>query len=178
MKEIRFHGLGGQGAVTAANILASAAFLDGKYSQAFPSFGVERRGAPVFAFTRIDEKPVRIRSQIYEPDYVVVQDTTLLDIMDVTEGLKENGIVIVNTQKTSKELGIKKGKVYTIDATGVALEKLGVPIVNTAMLGAIAKATGIVTLDSVKKALEDYFKDELLEKNRQAVEEAYRRVVL
>ncbi|HIP35033.1 MAG TPA: pyruvate ferredoxin oxidoreductase, partial [Methanothermococcus okinawensis] len=104
MIEIRFHGRGGQGAVTAAKILAKAAFYDGKYSQGFPFFGVERRGAPVMAFTRIDHKKIIVRSQVYNPDYVVVQDATLLDTVNVVEGLKKDGIVIVNTTKDDLDL--------------------------------------------------------------------------
>ncbi len=100
MIEVRFHGRGGQGVVTAADILAMAAFYDGKFCQSFPFFGVERRGAPVMAFSRIDDRPVRMRSQIYTPDYVVVQDPTLLEIIDVTSGLKDEGIVIINTEKS------------------------------------------------------------------------------
>ncbi len=178
MKEIRFHGRGGQGAVTAAELLAVAAFYDGKYSQAFPFFGVERRGAPVAAFARIDEKYIRIRSQIYEPDYIVVQDASLLDSVNVAEGLKPNGKVIINTEKTAAEIKPKLGlqneaKIYTINATKVALDVLGVHIVNTAMLGAFAGATKEVTLDSIKKAIEKRFPGKLAAKNITAVEEAY-----
>ncbi|XRP97005.1 pyruvate ferredoxin oxidoreductase subunit gamma [Methanocaldococcus sp. 16A] len=170
MIEIRFHGRGGQGAVTAAQILAKAAFYDGKYCQAFPFFGVERRGAPVMAFTRIDDKKIRLRSQIYNPDYVVVQDATLLESVNVVEGLKENGAVVINTVKDDLDLGFKT---YTIDATGIALDVLGIPIVNTAMVGAFAGATKLVTLESVKKAILDTFKGKLGEKNAKAAEVAY-----
>ncbi|XRO75549.1 pyruvate ferredoxin oxidoreductase subunit gamma [Methanocaldococcus sp. 28A] len=170
MIEIRFHGRGGQGAVTAAQILAKAAFYDGKFCQAFPFFGVERRGAPVMAFTRIDNKKIRLRSQIYNPDYVVVQDATLLESINVVEGLKENGAVIINTVKDDLNLGFKT---YTIDATGIALDVLGIPIVNTAMVGAFAGATKLVTLESVKKAILDTFKGKLGEKNAKAAEVAY-----
>ncbi|MBI5252994.1 MAG: pyruvate ferredoxin oxidoreductase subunit gamma [Euryarchaeota archaeon] len=181
MREIRFHGRGGQGAVTAAELLAVAAFYDGKYSQAFPFFGVERRGAPVTAFARIDDKFIRIRSQIYEPDYIIVQDASLLDAVNVSEGLKQNGEIIINTEKTAAEirpkLKLKKeAKVYTVNATKVALDVLGVPIVNTAMLGALACATKEVTLDSIKKAIEKRFPEKLAVKNIKAVEEAYRQM--
>lgn len=180
MKEIRFHGRGGHGAVTAAELLAVAAFYDGKYSQAFPFFGVERRGAPVIAFARIDDKLIRIRSQIYEPDYIVVQDASLLDSVNVAEGLKTNGKVIINTEKTAAEIKPKLGLkneaiIYTVNATKVALDVLGVPIVNTAMLGAFA-TTKQVTLDSIKKAIEKRFPGKLAAKNIKAVEEAYRLV--
>ncbi|MFH1775017.1 MAG: pyruvate ferredoxin oxidoreductase subunit gamma [Methanobacteriota archaeon] len=178
MKEIRFHGRGGQGAVTAAELLAVAAFYDGKYCQAFPFFGVERRGAPVTAFARIDDKRIRIRSQIYEPDYIIVLDASLLDAINVAEGLKQNGKIIINTEKTAAEikpkLGLKKeAKIYTVNATKVALDVLGVPIVNTAMLGAFAGATNEVTLDSIKKAVAKRFSEKLAAKNIKAVEEAY-----
>lgn len=165
MIEIRFHGRGGQGAVTAANILAEAAFLEGKYVQAFPFFGVERRGAPVTAFTRIDEKPIRIKTQIYEPDIVVVLDPSLLETVDVTAGLKEEGIVIINTEKSKDEilekLKKKPKKLALVDATTIALETLGLPITNTAILGAVAKATGLVNIESVEKAIKDTFSGEL-----------------
>ncbi|WP_456471858.1 pyruvate ferredoxin oxidoreductase subunit gamma [Methanocaldococcus sp.] len=174
MIEIRFHGRGGQGAVTAAQILAKAAFYDGKYCQAFPFFGVERRGAPVRAFTRIDDKKILIRSQIYEPDYVIVQDPTLLDSVNVLEGLKKDGAVIINTVKDDLNLSYKT---YTIDATGIALEVLGVPIVNTAMVGAFAGATKIVSIESVKKAILETFKGKLGEKNALAAERAYNEII-
>ncbi|WP_292459613.1 pyruvate ferredoxin oxidoreductase subunit gamma [Methanothermococcus sp.] len=170
MIEIRFHGRGGQGAVTAAQILAKAAFYDGKFSQAFPFFGVERRGAPVMAFTRIDDKKIRLRSQIYEPDYVVVQDPTLLDTIDVTSGLKKGGKIVINTNKDIKLEGYDT---YTIDATDVALEVLGLPIVNTVILGAFTGVTGEVTIDSLKKAIMDTFPKKLGEKNAKAAEVAY-----
>ncbi|ACJ16966.1 pyruvate/2-oxoisovalerate: ferredoxin oxidoreductase, common gamma subunit [Thermococcus onnurineus NA1] len=182
MIEIRFHGRGGQGAVTAANILASAAFLEGKYVQAFPFFGVERRGAPVTAFTRIDEKPIRIKTQIYEPDIVVVLDPSLLDTVDVTAGLKDGGIVIVNTEKSKEEvlekLKKKPAKLALVDATTIALEILGLPITNTAILGAVAKATGVVSLEHVQKAIQDVFSGALGEKNAKAAEEAFNKTVI
>ncbi|AIF69274.1 pyruvate ferredoxin oxidoreductase subunit gamma [Palaeococcus pacificus DY20341] len=177
MIEIRFHGRGGQGAVTAANILAGAAFTEGKYVQAFPFFGVERRGAPVTAFTRIDEKPIRIKTQIYEPDVVVVLDPSLLQVVDVTAGLKEGGIVIVNTEKSKEEvlelLKKKPKKLAIVDATSIALEVLGLPITNTSILGAVAKATGIVKIESVESAIKDTFSGELGEKNAKAAREAF-----
>jgi len=182
MIEIRFHGRGGQGAVTAANILASAAFKAGKYVQAFPFFGVERRGAPVTAFTRIDDKPIRIKTQIYEPDIVVVLDPSLLETVDVTAGLKEGGIVIINTEKSKEEvlekLKKKPAKLALVDATTIALDVLGLPITNTAILGAVAKATGIVELDYVKEAIKETFSGTLGEKNAKAAEEAFNKTVV
>ncbi len=171
MLEIRFHGRGGQGSVTAAEILAIGAFRDGKYSQAFPSFGVERRGAPVQAFCRIDEKLIRLRCQIYEPDVVVVQDATLISDVDVTAGLKRDGIVLINSAKTPEEFHLD-GLVKTVDATRLALESLGRPIVNTVMLGALAKL-GIVSLDSIVEVVGMRFKGELGEKNIAAVKKAF-----
>ena len=141
MHEIRIHGRGGQGAVSAAELLARAAFKDGKYSQAFPYFGVERRGAPVQAFCRIDDRFIRMRQNVYEPDCVIVLDSTLLDVVDVEQGLKENGLVVLNTRKR-----VDRKNVKTIDATSIALETLGRPIVNTVMLGAFAPLIAAVIM--------------------------------
>ncbi len=173
MIEIRFHGRGGQGAVTAAEILAKAAFEDGKYCQAFPFFGAERKGAPVMAFSRIHDKPIRRRYQVYNPDYVVVLDETLLEAVDIVSGLKEGGKVIVNAEE---DLKLDSVEVYTIDATGIALDTLGVPIVNTVMLGAFAKVTGEVTLDSIIKITKETFPGKIGEKNATAAEIAYEQV--
>ena len=174
MREIRFHGRGGQGAVTAADILSVAAFYDGKYCQAFPFFGVERRGAPVMAFARINDKFIRQRNQIYEPDYILVQDATLLEVLDVAQGLKPNGKAIINTEKEKDELSLKTdAEIVTVNATKIALDVLGVPIVNTALLGAFAAITGEVTLDSLKKAVNKRFPEKLAAKNVKAVEVAY-----
>jgi len=173
MIEIRFHGRGGQGAVTAAEILAKAAFEDGKYSQAFPFFGVERRGAPVMAFARIDDKPIKIRYQIQNPDYVVVLDDGLLDVIDVFSGIKENSKVIINT---NKEHDTKNKEVYSIDATGIALDNLGVPIVNTVMLGSFSKKSGEVSLDSVLKVIKETFPGKIGEKNSKAAKLAYEQI--
>ncbi len=174
MIEIRFHGRGGQGAVTAAEILAKAAFEDGKYSQAFPFFGVERRGAPVMAFTRINDEPIRRRYQVYNPDYVVVLDEGLLEVVDVFSGLGSHGMVIINTQGEAPEH--KGSETHVIDATGIALEKLGLPIVNTVMLGAFAGATGQVSLDSIIKIIKETFPGKIGEKNADAAKAAYEHV--
>ncbi len=174
MKEIRIHGRGGQGSVTAAELLAVAAFEDGKYSQAFPFFGVERRGAPVTAFTRLSDKKIRLRSQIYEPDYVIVQDATLVSAVDVTAGLKRDGIVIVNSEKSAEDVGLNAGiDVRTIDATGIALEIIGRPIVNTTLLGAFAGATGEISIESIKQSVLARFPGKIGEVNVQAAEKAY-----
>lgn len=176
MIEIRFHGRGGQGAVTAARLLAEAAFLEGKYCQAFPFFGAERRGAPVVAFARIDDKPIRVRTQVYEPNHVVVLDPTVLEAVNVVAGLKRGGLAVINAKKIPEEL--KGAKVALIDATAIAIETLGVPITNTAMLGALAKTTGVVSLDSVIKAVEKRFKGKLAEKNVTAAKAAHDRTVV
>jgi len=174
MIEIRFHGRGGQGAVTAAEILAKAAFEDGKYCQAFPFFGAERKGAPVMAFTRISDKQIRRRYQVYNPDYVVVLDDTLLEAVDVISGLKEGGKVILNT-KNGVNLGENVDS-YSIDATGIALDILGLPIVNTVMLGAFAHVTDAVSLESIIKIIKETFPGKIGEKNAKAAELAYEKV--
>ncbi|MDY0266040.1 MAG: pyruvate ferredoxin oxidoreductase subunit gamma [Methanimicrococcus sp.] len=175
MKEIRIHGRGGQGSVTAAELLSIAAFADGKFSQAFPAFGVERRGAPVQAFTRLDDVPIRVRSQIYEPDYVIVQDPTLLDVVDVTGGLKETGALIINTKESVdafKHLDTK-AKIMTVDATKIAMDVIGLPIVNTILLGAFAATTGEVAVESIQDAVKERFAGRVGEKNAEAIRAAY-----
>ncbi|WP_409199862.1 pyruvate synthase subunit PorC [Methanobrevibacter sp. DSM 116169] len=171
MIEIRFHGRGGQGAVTAAEILAKAAFKDGKYAQAFPFFGVERRGAPVMAFTRIDDKPIRVRYQVYNPDHVLVLDDGLTSVVDVFSGLKEDGDVIININKKFENNDNKS--VYEIDATGIALDTLGVNIVNTIILGYFAKKTGEVSIESIIEVIKEVFPGTMGEKNAKATMEAY-----
>ena len=158
MIEIRFHGRGGQGAVVASNILAKAATAEGKDVQSFPYFGVERRGAPVTAYTRIDTQRIRLKSLIYEPDYVIVLDPFLMNYLDVTEGLKEDGSLLINTHKKPEEVSLDwKGKLYTIDATKIALEyhlgSANAPIVNTAILGTIPKLTGMVSWESLSEMI-------------------------
>lgn len=177
VKEIRFHGRGGQGAVTAAEMIAVAAFEDKRFSQAFPAFGVERRGAPVMAFARISDHPIRIRSQIYEPDYVIVQDVTLLDVVEVASGLKPTGKIIINTDKSPSELNLDtKAEIVTIDATRIAIEILGRPIVNTTMLGAFCGTSGEVSLKSIQDAVVHRFSGELAKKNQLAIKTAFERV--
>ncbi|MFB3766030.1 MAG: pyruvate ferredoxin oxidoreductase subunit gamma [Methanotrichaceae archaeon] len=177
MREIRIHGRGGQGSVTAAELIAIAAFEDKKFSQAFPAFGVERRGAPVMAFARIADKPIRIRSQVYEPDYVVVQDVTLLDVVNVASGLKPDGKIIINTDRPKEKLKLDtEAEVVTIDATRIAMDILGRPIVNTTMLGAFCGATKEVGLSSLNEAISERFKGELGRKNLLAIKTAYERV--
>ncbi len=179
--EIRWHGRGGQGAVTSTEMLAQAAISEGKFAQAFPSFGPERRGAPVQAFNRVDTRePVRIRADITEPDVVVVLDPGLLDKVNVTAGLKKNGPVIINTRKTAKEIKKEYGIKYpvaVVNATKIAREVLGVPIVNTTMLGAVIKMTGIIDRKSAYAPLERRF-GRLGERNIKAMETAYEQVVV
>ena len=170
MIEIRFHGRGGQGAVTAAEILAKAAFKDGKYVQAFPFFGVERRGAPVMAFTRIDDKPIEMRYQIYSPDHVLVLDDGLLNGVDVFSGIKDNSKLIINTENYK---GKHEEKVISIDATGVALEMLGRNIVNTIILGYFAKKTQIVSIESLLEVIGETFPGKIGELNVEATKKAY-----
>jgi pyruvate ferredoxin oxidoreductase gamma subunit/2-oxoisovalerate ferredoxin oxidoreductase gamma subunit len=176
--EVRFHGRGGQGAVTAANVLAIAAFKEGKDVQAFPMFGVERRGAPVMAFLRMDEKPIDIKTQIYEPDVIVVLDPSLLDVVDCSAGLKKDGVVILNTTKPASEF--KKmfpgAKIWTVDATKIAVDnKLGTqtnPIVNTAILGGYSKAICNVKVESIHAAIDDNVPVRK-ENNKKATTEAF-----
>ncbi|MCX6707884.1 MAG: 2-oxoacid:acceptor oxidoreductase family protein [Candidatus Woesearchaeota archaeon] len=151
MIEIKIWGRGGQGAVTTGQIIAIAALHDRKNCQTFPNFGVERRGAPVEAFVRIDKEPIRLRSQIYAPDIVIVLDPTLINAVDVTKGLKDGGTIIINTSKKPKDLNLdKKFKVYTVDATAVAMEIFKRPIVNTPLLGALSAITKAVSLKSMQ----------------------------
>jgi len=179
MIEIKCVGRGGQGAVTFSQILAIAAFEDGKYCQAMPAFGVERRGAPSFSYTRIHDKPINIRSLIYEPDIVVVLDASLFKALDITEGLKKDGILIVNSSKSPKELGIKGNfKIFTVDASTTALKYFGLNIVNTAMLGAFSKATKIVSMKGIYKGIEERFKQkkELIDLNKKVIDEVYKKL--
>jgi pyruvate ferredoxin oxidoreductase gamma subunit len=181
LKEIRIHGRGGQGSVTAAELLAHAAFTEGKWVQAFPYFGAERRGAPVKAFARISDAPILVHSQIYSPDYVIVLDHAIHKVVDVTEGLKEDGILVVNSRKHPDEVGLTNHLVAAVDATGIALELnllvAGSPVVNTSIVGAFARATGEVKLTSVLKAVNDTWSGSAAEKNARAAELAYERLV-
>ena len=166
--EIRWHGRGGQGAKTASLLLADAAFNTGKYIQGFPEYGPERMGAPITAYNRISDEPIRIHSNIYEPDYVVVVDDTLLESVDVTAGLKETGAIVINTTKDAEYLKnvLKgyKGKVYTIDARKVSMETLGKYFPNTPMLAAIVKVSEIMTDEDFLKDMEGSFKHKFAKK--------------
>jgi 2-oxoacid:acceptor oxidoreductase gamma subunit (pyruvate/2-ketoisovalerate family) len=177
MLEVRWHGRGGQGAWTASELLARAAIHEGKYIQSFPEFGPERGGAPVTAFTRISTEPIRIHCAVYDPDVVAVLDPTLLKVVPFTEGLDEKGTVLINSKDNPAEirkiLNTDKGKVWTVPATEIAMKILGTPITNTAMLGAVARVTGIVSLESVEKVIRERFRQDVAEKNFAVVKEAY-----
>jgi len=177
MIEIRFHGRGGQGTVVASKILADALAKEGNYVQAYPEFGVERRGAPVFAFIRIDNKPIYDKSRIYTPDHVVVVDPTLVEAIDVTDGLKDGGYIIINSPKKPEEFKFPdRFKVFTIDATDIAvrhqLGTLAAPIVNTAIVGAVVKILKLTKLESLVEAIKEGVPQKP-EENVQAAIEAY-----
>jgi pyruvate ferredoxin oxidoreductase gamma subunit len=175
MIEVRWHGRGGQGAVTSVELLALTAIGEGKYAQGFPSFGPERRGAPVAAFNRIDDHHIKIRSQIYNPDVVVVLDESLIGMVNVADGLKPEGVLIVNTAKSAKEIAEItkfKGKIATVDGSSIAWKELGVPITNTTMLGALIKCTNAVKLESVKEPVDHRF-GRIANKNMAAMKRAY-----
>ena len=179
MVEIRFHGRGGQGAVTSAEILALAVIEEGRYAQAFPAFGAERRGAPVLAFTRISDEPIKIRIGIYEPDIVVVLDPTLLKSVPVFSGLKDEGVAVINTNKDFadiRKIQGAKGKLVLVDATKIAMEELGVPITNVVMLGALLRGKPeLAKKELVEKFIAERFPklaDEEIRAFRRAYEEA------
>lgn len=174
MIEIRIHGRGGQGIVTSGELIGFAAFSDGKYSQAMPAFGSERTGSPVVTYVRINGKPIRVRTPIYNPDYIIVQDATLLDTVPVLDGLKPGGLVIVNTKKTPDELGLNvNSQVKTVPATDLAIETLGMPIVNTTILGVFAAASGQISIEGIRKAIEHRFPSELAKKNLAAAQKGF-----
>ncbi len=184
--EIRWHGRGGQGAKTASLLLADAAFNTGKYIQGFPEYGPERMGAPITAYNRISNEPIRIHSNIYEPDYVVVVDDTLLESVNVTAGLKEDGAIVINTTKSKDE--IKKllpnynGDIYTIDARKISIEALGKYFPNTPMLAAIVKVSGIMSDENFLQDMKGSFahkfakKPEVIEGNMKALELALQEI--
>ncbi len=185
--EIRWHGRGGQGAKTAALLFGDAALASGKYIQAFPEYGPERMGAPVTSFNRLSSKPISLHSAVTNPDVVVVLDPTLTDTVDVTEGMPEDGIIIINTEKAPevirKEMGLPdKMKVYTVDASAISKDTIGREIPNTPMLGALIKATGILDfnemLKDTRKKLEKKFKSkpDIIEGNIKAIAHAYNEV--
>jgi len=179
--EVRWHGRGGQGAVTAGKVLAEAALDAGLYFQAFPEYGPERMGAPIQAFTRISDHPVDLHCQIEEPDVVVVLDPTLLGTVNVTEGLKPDGILLVNTSASPAEireqLNLRTGRVFTVDASRIAIETLGREITNTPMLGALVKATGLFEVDAIveqtrQRFAKKHMKADIVEANVAAIRRA------
>lgn len=183
MVEIRWHGRGGQGAKTASLLLADVAFNTGKYIQGFPEYGPERMGAPITAYNRIDDEPIRIHSNVYEPDYVVVVDDTLVGTVDVTKGLKPNGAILVNTsldgKKIKERLNGYTGKIYTIDASKIAIETIGKNFPNTALLSSVIKITGLMSKENLEANMLDSFKHkfakkpDVIEPNMSAVIRAY-----
>jgi 2-oxoacid:acceptor oxidoreductase gamma subunit (pyruvate/2-ketoisovalerate family) len=181
MIEFRWHGRGGQGAWTASELLARTALDEGKYIQSFPEFGPERMGAPVTAFTRISTEPIRLHCAVYDPDVVIVLDNTLLRTVPVTAGLNhDDNCLIINSSESpvvlKQSLHASKGQVWSVPATEIALKLLGSPMTNTALLGAVAKATEIVSLEGIQKTLKTRFKPDLAAKNFAVVQEAYNEV--
>ena len=178
VEEVRWHGRGGQGAVLGASILGSAvALYGGKYAVSFPSFGAERRGAPVQAFTRIADHVIRTRSQIYHPTKIIVLDDTLLDVVNVTDGAQAGASILINTRKPASELSIPDYlRFVTLDASAIARDIIGVAIVNTTMLGALAGATNLVSLDSIKQAIINALPEKIAKRNIAAAEAAYQEV--
>jgi pyruvate ferredoxin oxidoreductase gamma subunit len=180
MLQIRLHGRGGQGVVTAAEMLSIAAFEEGRFAQAFPSFGSERTGAPVVAFCRIDDKPIRLREPVLHPDVLIVQDPTLLHQVDVFQGLAADGYVLINSKRTFDELGLgeiaqrfRRERLITLPATEIALRHLGRPLPNAVLLGGFAALSGLLTLESVQHAIRDTFSGAIAEKNQAAAAEAH-----
>lgn len=177
MKEIRVHGRGGQGAVTTSQIIAISAFYDGKYSQAFPSFGVERRGAPVQSFSRISDREINIRQHVYNPDYVIVLDASLLETINVANGTSEKSFILINTDKNEININTK-ANIKCLDVTQVALDIIGKPFVNMASLGAFSALTREISMDSLEKAIKENFKgkEKIAKLNTKAAQEIYKKV--
>jgi pyruvate ferredoxin oxidoreductase gamma subunit len=173
MIEIRIHGRGGQGNVAAAELLSIAAFKDGKFAQAFPSFGAERIGAPVQAFVRIDDKKIRTREEVRTPNYLIVQDSFLIGAVPVLDGIKPDGLILVNSHEAPEDLNIKTtARVETIPATEIALEIIGRPIPNAIMIGAFCSLTGLVSIGAVQEAIMEKFPGRVGENNIAALERA------
>ena len=172
MKEIRIHARAGQGAITTATLLGYAYFLKGMYPYAFPNFGAARMGAPMNAFVRVDTKPVRLRSQIYEPDYILVMDSTLMRGFNCFSGLKEDGVAIINDKEGADAPKVKaKQKVFVVPATDIAMKAIGRPLGNTALIGAFAAATGQLDLDTLLEVIKKRFKGKAQEGNIEAVKQ-------
>ncbi len=180
MLQVRIHGRGGQGVVTAAEMLSIAAFEQGRHAQAFPSFGSERTGAPVVAFCRIDDAEIRLREPILAPDVLIVQDPTLLHQVDVFQGLQPDGYVLINSRRSFDELGLaeiaarfRRERLTTVPATEIALEHLGRPLPNAVLLGGFAALSGLITLDAVSHAIRDKFSGKVAEANVAAAAQAF-----
>jgi pyruvate ferredoxin oxidoreductase gamma subunit len=180
MFQVRIHGRGGQGVVTGAEMLSIAAFLGGRHAQAFPSFGSERTGAPVVAFCRMDDKEIRLREPIMQPDALIIQDPTLLHQVDVFSGLKKDGYILINTTRSFDELGLgdfvkdfAPGRWITVAATELALKHVRRPVPNVPLLGAFAALSGLITLDAVQAAIEQKFRGAVAQGNIEAAREAY-----
>lgn len=180
MFQVRFHGRGGQGVVTAAELLSVAAFGEGHHAQAFPSFGSERTGAPVMAFCRIDDKTIRLREPIMEPDALIIQDPTLLHQVDLFSGLKSDGYVLINTSHNFEQLGIsdifaghRAERLYTVPASELALKHVGRPLPNAALLGGFAALSGVIKLESVAAAIREKFSGKVAEGNIAAATAAH-----
>lgn len=180
MFQVRIHGRGGQGVVTGAEMLSIAAFLGGQHAQAFPSFGSERTGAPVVAYCRMDNKEIRLREPVMEPDAIIIQDPTLLHQVDVLSGLKEDGYILINTSRTFAELGLgefvkdfKPDRLLSVGATELSMKHVGRPVPNVPLLGAFAAATGLITLDAVQAAIDQKFKGAVAQGNKDAARDAY-----
>jgi len=170
LQEIRWHGRGGQGAWTASELLAKAAILEGKHVQSFPEFGPERMGAPLAAYTRISDEPIKLHCSIYNPNLAVVLDPTLLKTVKVTNGLTEDGALVVNTQESPadlrRKLNVASQKIWVVPATDIAIKILNVPITNTAMLGAATRAASLVNLESIETVVRERFRQELAKNRR------------
>jgi 2-oxoacid:acceptor oxidoreductase gamma subunit (pyruvate/2-ketoisovalerate family) len=176
VKEIRIHGRGGQGAVTAARMLASAFVIEGKYVASFPMYGFERRGAPVQAFTRLDDKPIREKTQVYNPDCMVVIDPTLLKLPTLFSGLKPEGILIVNSADFNSQVDKNLMVAGVVNATQIAVEEIGRDIPNTCLLGAFAATTRWLKLESIIDSLKDYLSGDMLQRNIRSCERGFREV--
>lgn len=173
MMEVRIHGRGGQGNVVAAYLLATAAFEEGRYGQAFPAFGAERRGAPVTAFVRIADAPIRLRCEVREPAFLIIQDEALLHVSGVLDGLKPGGGVLVNSSRSAETLSAEHGReILTLPATPLATEVLGRPVPNTALLSAFLTLTGLLPREALVKALAERFSGKVLDRNTELIERA------
>ena len=180
MLQVRFHGRGGQGVVTAAEMLSIAAFEQGRHAMAFPSFGSERTGAPVVAFCRIDDREIRLREPILEPDVLIIQDPTLLHQVDVFQGLRPDGYVLINSTRSFDELGVgdiakkfRHERLTNVPATEIAMKHLGRPVANAVLLGGFAALSGLITLDAVSHAIRDKFSGKIADGNVAAAAEAF-----